>query len=96
MTLSGNVQGVLGPQGFTLGSPPPGGEELLVVGAGPDIPRPLNPGANVRVTGTVQPFDLRVFERALGIDLADDAFLTWAGRPALLASSVSATGSGQS
>ena len=105
VTVSGEVDAVLGPRAFTIGGDDFIGEdELLVVGAN-NLPQLIGrselPGRAagellaeddvVQVTGPVRRFDLAAFEREIGFDLDDNLFRDWAGRPAIVASSLELT-----
>ena len=102
VTVSGEVDQVLGPRAFTIGGDDFIGEdELLVVGAN-DLPQligrselPGRPAGEllaaddvVQVTGPVRRFDLAAVEREIGFDLDDGLFAEWAGRPAVVARTV--------
>ncbi len=96
VTVSGEVQAVVGPRAFTLGDEGflfgEGREGLLIVGAqrrAPTAGRPFDEifrqGELVRVTGAVRRYNLAEFEREFGFDLEDSRFAGWEGRPAIIA-----------
>jgi hypothetical protein len=99
VTVSGEVDRLLGQRGFTIGGQDfIGGNELLVVGAKPlpavaDRPNnaPLVADDVVQVTGPVRQFDLAAFEKEIGADLDDNLFSAYAGKPAIIAQSVDIT-----
>lgn len=91
VTVSGEVNEVLGPRSFTIGD-----EELLVVSSAPlpevvDRPGelPLSGGDVVKVTGRVRNFDVFEVEREIGADLDDELLDAWAATPSIVADSVS-------
>jgi hypothetical protein len=72
-------------------------EELLVVSARPLVDRDGQPiriatfalqQVPARVTGNVRPFDLAEIERELDLDLDDNLYTEWVGKPVLIATSV--------
>ena len=69
-------------------------EGLLVVSGGDAAPN-LTESQTVRVSGTVQEFDLATFEEELGADLNDDLYGVYDGRPAILADSIQPTQGGE-
>ncbi|MDP9374472.1 MAG: hypothetical protein M3Q65_18885, partial [Chloroflexota bacterium] len=98
VTVSGEVDEIVGPRAFTIGGEDfVGGDELLVVNADPSLriapPAVSNvPGDGVldeddlvQVTGPVRRFDLAEVEREIGADLDDGLFAGWAGKPAVVA-----------
>jgi hypothetical protein len=97
VTVVGDVDDVLGPRAFVIED-----DDVLsfaqipVVTAGPvldragqPLDRALDPLStnNVMVTGTVHQFNLQAFEAQLGLDLDDQQWAAWAGRPAIIATS---------
>ena len=99
VTVSGEIDDLLGPRAFTIGGE--GwfdGDELLVVSAGP-IPAPRGRPADaplreddlVQVTGPVRRFALADVEREIGVDLDDARFANWEGQPAVVATRVAPT-----
>ena len=80
VTVSGRVTAIVGLQGFLLG------DELLVV-HDESLPSARTPWAGeiVQVTGQFYPFDLARVERETGVDLPDERYAAFAGRPALIA-----------
>ncbi len=69
----------------------PTGGRVLVVGAGNSIPRPLAEEARATTTGVVRRFAIVEFERELGIDLDDNLFREFEGRPGIVARQVQVT-----
>ncbi len=60
---------------------------ILVVNSDSFDPK-LSEGQSVRVKGTLQEFDVAAFEEELGIELENDTFADFAGRPAMLAQQI--------
>lgn len=97
VTLSGDVNNVLGPRSFILGSG--AGGQVLVIGAEPmdalgatGMASPAELADDtVQVTGTVRMFNLTEVERDVGADLNDQAFAGWEGRPVIVASNLDRT-----
>ena len=89
VTVSGEVNEVLGPRSFTIGGEEFGGEELLVVSS---VPRPdPEEGDVVQVTGEVQRFDVSSVERNIGFDLDGELLAPWESTPSIVADSASLT-----
>ncbi len=91
VTVDGEVGTVVDAMALTIGAP--GGDAnsaVLVVSGLQQVE--ASPGAMARVTGTLRRFDLQAFEQELGRDLDDATFSTYAGRPAILASTVQTSG----
>ncbi len=63
------------------------GEGVLVVNGDGFAPN-LGEGQRVQVKGKFQEFDLEAFEEELGVDLENDAFANFAGRPAIQAQQI--------
>ncbi len=99
VTVSGEINDVLGARAFTIGGE--GffdGDELLVVGArqmlamqGRPANQPFSEDDIVQVTGPVRRFVLRDIEREIGFDLDDNLFADWEGRPAVVARNINLT-----
>ncbi len=96
VTVSGEVEEVIGPRAFTIGGDEfIGGDQLLVVSADV-LPMPagrpsdaaLTANDVIQVTGPVRRFDLAAFEKEIGSDLDDAAFEAYGGQPAIIARSV--------
>ncbi|MDP8922025.1 MAG: hypothetical protein M3O34_04015 [Chloroflexota bacterium] len=96
VTVRGEVSEALGPRAFILEDDDLlFDEEVLVVTTGPILDRQGHmPGVvalvdrEAWVTGTVRRFAVADVARELGVDLADEAFAAWEGRPAIIARSV--------
>jgi hypothetical protein len=94
--VAGAVEEPLGPRSFTLEDDDLlYNDELVVVSSRPVLSDTGDPvdmrevvAFNALVTGIVRPFDLAAIEREVGVDLADDQFVAWAGRPVIVARSV--------
>ena len=99
VTVSGEVNRIVGPRAFTIGGDDfIGGDELLVVSANamPAIADRTTDNALVendliQVTGPVRMFDLAAFEKEIGFDLDNSLFGEYAGKPAVVAQSVDLT-----
>jgi hypothetical protein len=100
-TVSGAVGQVVEPRAFvlvdkqTLQGGPPSEAELvdrgvLVVRTGGPAPNVSEP-QKVRVTGTLQQFDLTAFEQQQGVDLDDALYAEYQDRPVLVAAEVQPT-----
>jgi hypothetical protein len=99
-TIGGRVGRVLGPRSFTVHDPltdldRAAGEVIPVLGIGPlaeaaGRPLALNAlaGQQVRLSGTVHQFNLAAFEDRFNLDLVDNAWASFAGRPAIAATLV--------
>ena len=90
--ISGNVVELVGTSAFTVGSDE-GDGELLVVTSDPTLMADLEAGGPVTASGTVRLFDLEVIEEESGIDLDDELFADFDGKPVIVADAVSAEGS---
>lgn len=91
VTLSGKVDNVIDSHAFTLASTDGNGRDLLVVTPSSVTPNPaVKKGETVQVKGTVQRFDRTDFDQQGKVTLPQDTMQPYAGRPAILASSVSA------
>jgi hypothetical protein len=96
VTVSGEVDELLGPRAFTIEDADLlFDEQVLVVSARPlrdRDGRSLDVSAlgdrEVRVTGTVRPFDPATFEQEVGFDLDDALFAGRVGKPAIIARSI--------
>jgi hypothetical protein len=97
-TISGAVGQVIEPRAFvmvderTLQGGPLSEAELtdggvLVVRTGGPAPNVTEP-QNVRVTGTLQEFDITAFEQQQGVDLDDALYAEYQDRPVLVAAGV--------
>lgn len=85
--VAGIVGSIIGPGSFGLDDPAaPGGDELLVITRAQAAA--VRADEVLYVTGTVQVFDLLEAERAVGYDLEDALFADRAGRPVLIADSL--------
>lgn len=97
VSLSGNIGEYISSRAFTIESPGFVGGSLLVLSK-----KPLQPvggggldeyffktNEKVEIQGRVEFFDLSKAEQELGVDLIDAAFLTWEGRPVIIAEDVS-------
>ena len=96
VVVRGDVEAVIGANAFSIDEDAllDGGidNDLLVVSMQEGLPL-INEAlgdANVTVLGTVRNFDLVAVEEELGYDLQDDLYTDWAGRPAVVASSIQA------
>ncbi len=100
-TVSGAVGQVIEPRAFvmvdeqTLEGGPPSEAELvdrgvLVVRTGGPAPNVSEP-QKVRVTGTLQQFDITAFEQQQGVDLDDALYAEYQDRPVLVAAEVQPT-----
>ena len=93
LTFTAAVERALGPRSFLVRGP---GNRLLPIvmpwDGGPiDANRLV--GQQVRVTGTLNQFNLAAFEERVGLDLDDRVWAPYAGQPALIASAVGPIGS---
>lgn len=84
VTVGGEVNQILSPRAFVLeGDDLVGGDDLLVVGA--NELGGISPDEVVLVSGPVRRFNLAEAERDLGVDLDDNLFRDFDGRPAIVA-----------
>ncbi len=99
VTVSGEVNTVIGQRAFTIGDEEfMGGAELLVVSVN-DLPTVDGWAADtsilendiVQVAGPVRRFEREAFENAVGVDLDDAALEPFNGQPAIIAQSVDLT-----
>ncbi len=60
-------------------------EDGVLVLAAPPAGAVLDEDDRVLVTGLVRPFSLAEFERGLGVDLEDETFAAWEGKPVVVA-----------
>ncbi|MDP8922205.1 MAG: hypothetical protein M3O34_04925, partial [Chloroflexota bacterium] len=98
VTVVGDVDDVLGPRSFVIEDDdvlsfarlPVVTARPILDRAGRPLDRALDPlsTTNVMVTGTVHQFNLAAFEDRLGLDLDDQQWAAWAGKPAIIATSV--------
>ena len=96
VTVTGDVDHVLGPRSMIIGNDQVlTDEQVLVVGARPladlvgqQLTTPLAADMAVQVRGPVRAFDLAAVEKEIGADLQDDLFRDWAGKPAVIAQTV--------
>lgn len=98
IVLTGEVEEVIGPRAFTLDSPGPLSEKLLVVSR--NVLQPIGGETTqdfffetddrVSVKGEVRQFNLRELEQSLGVDLVDEEFAQWEGKPIILAQEIEA------
>ena len=98
VTVVGDVDDVLGPRSFVIEDDdvlsfaqlPVVTARPVLDRAGQPLDRALDPlsTTNVMVTGTVHQFNLAAFEERLGLDLDDPQWTAWAGKPAIIATSV--------
>ncbi len=98
VTVTGEVEQVLGPRSFLIEDDDFLSDDTLPVvsasaflsraGQQIDAERLLNSDEMVTVTGTVHIFNLAAFEERLGVDLDDEAFDAWAGKPAIIATAI--------
>jgi hypothetical protein len=91
VTVSGQVEQVFGPQAFTLAGSG-GGRHLLVVSKSTKAPT-VAKGETVQVSGTVERYDADELHKTTGADLSKVPSADFEGRPAVLASSVTAKSS---
>lgn len=91
VTVTGRVDQVFSPHVFTLAAAD-GGRPLLVVSKGKQAPT-VKKGEAVQITGSVEKYDADGLHRTTGADLGKVPSADFAGRPALVASSVSAKSS---
>jgi DNA/RNA endonuclease YhcR with UshA esterase domain len=89
VTVSGQVDQVLGPRVFTLAGVK-GSHDLLVVSKDEKAPAPKK-GENVEVTGTVEKYEAAEVHHQTGADVGKVPADEFAGRPVVIASSVLAT-----
>ena len=95
VTVSGEVERVIGSRALTLDAPSAFSDKLLVISRNPLEPiggsglqTLYSENDRVRVQGTVREFNLLEFERMLGEDLVDEEFVGWEGRPVIVADTV--------
>ena len=95
VTVSGEVERVIGTRALTIDAPSVFSNKLLVISRNPLEPiggsgldALYSENDRVRVQGTVREFNLREFERILGEDLVDEEFVGWEGRPVIVADTV--------
>lgn len=88
VTVSGQVDKVFGPQAFTLAASL-GGRTLLVVSKDQKTPS-LEKGETIQITGTVEPYSADQFHQQTGVDLSQVPAAEFGGRPAVVASSITA------
>lgn len=88
--LVGEVATLITPNALTLGGDEIGENPILVIGA--DLPPNLTEGEQVRVSGTVQVFQVPGYEEDLDLDLVDQEFEDFDGDPAIQADSVTKVG----
>ncbi len=99
VTVSGAVNDVIDRRAFTIGGDEFYGDAQLLVVSANTIPSPQGRTTEeallsrdvVQVHGPVRLFNMAEFERDLGIDLDDNVFAEWAGRPAVVAQSIDLT-----
>ncbi|HLJ94467.1 MAG TPA: hypothetical protein VKU02_14870 [Gemmataceae bacterium] len=85
--VNGQVDQILNPQVFTLAGSQ-GGRQLLIINKNGTAPT-LKKGESVQVTGTVEKYDTDELRKQTGVDLTKVPSADFAGRPAVVASSVS-------
>ncbi len=85
VTVSGEVNKVVGNNAFRIGGKDLGGEPLLVVSSKRSN---VSQDELVEVTGTVREFDLAELENDFGVDLDDDAFTRFEGEHVIVADNV--------
>lgn len=94
--VTGKVDSIIGVKTFTIDEPQPFPQKLLVIsrqplqpvgGAGNDD-YIFNQGDRVSAEGKVERFSLRDIESELNTDLVDSQFVSWEGKPVLIADSV--------
>lgn len=91
----GDVDQVIGVRAFTIDTPQPLSDKLLVISRQPIQPIGGGPDEylyksedRVEVMGEVREFRLRAMERALGMDLSDEEFRSWEGKPVMIADEI--------
>ena len=89
LTVSGQVDQVLSPQAFTLA----GARDLLVINKDGKAPA-VKKGETVHVTGKVERFNADAIHKETGVDQSKVPAADFAGRAAVVASSVSAKPAG--
>ncbi len=96
VSVEGDVENVIGTQALTVDGAGAIGDQLLVISreslepiGGSGIPQSIfNPADRVTVEGEVREFDLVRVERELGIDLDNEQFAAWQGRPFVFADDI--------
>ena len=96
VTIEGSVENVVDTQALTVNTPGAIGDQLLVISrdslepiGGSGIPQSIfSPQDSVTVEGQVKEFNLSEVEEELGIDLNDEAYQAWEGKPFVFASDV--------
>jgi hypothetical protein len=93
VTVQGQVDRVLAGQGFTVMSGDGSSDRLLVISAPTPAMRPdhwtgpwardWKEGDPVLLVGRIATFRLAEYEEAYNVDVTDDFFRPWEGRPAL-------------
>ncbi len=86
VTVSGQVEQVIGPHVFSLAGTHDG-RELLVIDKNQKEPA-VKKGETVKVTGTVEKFDSSALHQETNVDLSKVPSTEFTGRPTLVASSV--------
>ncbi|MCZ2839536.1 hypothetical protein [Modestobacter sp. VKM Ac-2985] len=96
VTVSAQVEDVLGPHSFSIVGPDDSSVEPLLVVVPDEVPG-LEPGLLVTVAATAaNEFDLAEIETQLGIDLEDAQYEEWEDQPFLLATIVEESAAEQS
>lgn len=96
VSIEGEIENVLGTRALTIDGPGAIGDQLLVVSrdslepvGGSGIPQSIfSPTEVIMVEGQVREFNLNEVEQELGVDLDDQQFSAWEGRPFVYAFSV--------
>lgn len=99
VSVEGEVENTIGTQALTVDGPGAIGDQLLVVSrdslepiGGSGIPQSIfTPTDAVIVEGQVREFHLKEVEEELGVDLDDELYAPWEGRPFVFASRIDTT-----
>lgn len=95
VTLSGSVENVIGSRAVTLTGPGIINDTVLVISKQPLVPVGgggddvfYKEGTRVFVSGEARSFQIDEMEEELGVELVDEEFRTWEGKPVIVADSI--------
>lgn len=93
--VDGQIEEIIGTRAFTMESQGVLQDDVLIISKSPLTPVGGGPDDflyqaddRVSVAGTVRQFNKGELERELGVELVDEVFTTWEGRPVIIAETV--------